>query len=70
MFDCNFSGPIPSSLGNLTQLTVLGLSNKHFLGEIPSSISNLKELPDLHLIPSSQNNFNGKLSTSLSIGNA
>uniref|UniRef100_A0ACD5TRT7 Uncharacterized protein n=1 Tax=Avena sativa TaxID=4498 RepID=A0ACD5TRT7_AVESA len=40
----NFSGPIPSSLGNLKSLTVLGLAATDFVQELPSSIGELTSL--------------------------
>ena len=57
-----FSGNIPSSLGNLSKLTTLDLSANDFSGEIPSSLGNLSKLTTLNL---SQNKFTGKVPSSL-----
>ncbi|KAF2948533.1 hypothetical protein DAI22_01g043000 [Oryza sativa Japonica Group] len=40
----NFSGEIPSTIGNLKSLKNLGLGAKWFSGELPSSIGHLKSL--------------------------
>ncbi|KAK4573684.1 hypothetical protein RGQ29_031580 [Quercus rubra] len=55
---CNFYGPIPTWLGNLTQLTLLNLSANNFAGEIPSSLSNLKALSSLDI---RSNNLSGAI---------
>jgi hypothetical protein len=39
-----FSGPIPSSIGSLTQLTELYLQSNKFEGLIPPSLGNLQLL--------------------------
>ncbi|KAL6269839.1 hypothetical protein ACE6H2_026750 [Prunus campanulata] len=44
LFNNNFSGQIPSSIGNLTSLTFLDLGNNFFDQEIPSEIGRLAEL--------------------------
>ncbi|CAL0306358.1 unnamed protein product [Lupinus luteus] len=44
---------IPPSLGNLSQLVVLDISNNHIQWTIPPEIGNLSKLIDLHL----SNNF-------------
>ncbi|XP_058216930.1 receptor-like protein Cf-9 [Rhododendron vialii] len=53
---CKLQGSIPKSLGNLTQLTLLQLSNNHFSiarnqlsGPIPFNLSGLQNLEVLHL---------------------
>ncbi|XP_068487997.1 receptor-like protein 7 isoform X1 [Phaseolus vulgaris] len=53
-----FSGALPTSIGNLKQLSILDLSNCHFNGTLPSSMSGLKELTSLLL---SFNNFTGPI---------
>ncbi|KAL1189945.1 Receptor-like protein 32 [Cardamine amara subsp. amara] len=58
----NFSGEIPSSLGNLSHLTTLYLSSNNFSGKIPSSLGNLSNLTTLVL---SDNNFDGEIPSSL-----
>ena len=43
------TGEIPSEIGNLTNLTYLGLINNELTGEIPSEIGNLTNLTYLNL---------------------
>lgn len=45
----NFSGAIPSSIGNLKSLKKLGLGAQGFVGDLPSSISELKFLSSLQV---------------------
>ncbi|GFZ07062.1 hypothetical protein Acr_18g0012320 [Actinidia rufa] len=45
----DLSGNLPSSLGNLTQLTVLELRVNKFSGQIPFSLANLSQLTTLAL---------------------
>ena len=47
--DCGLSGEIPSEIGNLTDLSILDLSNNHLTNEIPSEIGNLSNLTLLNL---------------------
>ncbi|KAM6574169.1 hypothetical protein CsatA_022496 [Cannabis sativa] len=54
----NFSKELPSSIGNLWNLSTLDLSFCHFSGTIPSSISKLTQLSNLQL---SFNNFTGPI---------
>jgi len=42
--DNSLSGPIPSSIGNMTMLTVLALYQNNLTGSIPSSIGNFTSL--------------------------
>ncbi|KAL7249070.1 hypothetical protein ACSBR1_011269 [Camellia fascicularis] len=62
LFRCNFSGSIPASLGNLTQITYLDFGYNSFSGQIPSSISNLAKLNPLYL---DGNNLTGQIPDSL-----
>ncbi|XP_004289675.1 PREDICTED: probable LRR receptor-like serine/threonine-protein kinase At2g16250 [Fragaria vesca subsp. vesca] len=58
---CSVNGPIPSSLGNSTNLTSLSLSRNNLTGTIPASLSNLVSLSVLDL---SQNRLTGSIPTS------
>ena len=49
IYNNNMTGPIPSSIGNLTALTILKLYTNHLNGAIPSSIGNLVNLSILFL---------------------
>ncbi|KAL7219113.1 hypothetical protein ACSBR2_012232 [Camellia fascicularis] len=60
LFECDFSGSIPASCGNLTRITKLWFNN--FSSQIPSSISNLAKLTHLDL---SENNLYGQIPDSL-----
>ncbi|KAL2330704.1 hypothetical protein Fmac_018285 [Flemingia macrophylla] len=53
-----FSGALPASISNLTQLSILDLNNCHFNGTLPSSMSRLRELTYMDL---SINNFTGPI---------
>ena len=76
MFDNAFTGPIPESLGNLSNLTSLTLDLNELSGPIPSSLGNLTNLTTLWLdsnnisgtLPSSLGNLTNL--TSLSVGNS
>ncbi|KAF4354441.1 hypothetical protein F8388_018401, partial [Cannabis sativa] len=50
LFDGNqFTGPIPSTIGQVTTLEVLRLDRNDLSGEVPSNISNLININELHL---------------------
>ncbi|XP_044510198.1 receptor-like protein 6 [Mangifera indica] len=57
LFGCNFQGSLPSSLGNLTEITYMDLSWNGFTGQVPTSLSKLVQLTWLSL---TRNNFSGK----------
>ncbi|GLT40348.1 hypothetical protein SLA2020_144900 [Shorea laevis] len=59
---CNMEGSIPASIGNLSQLTSLHLSNNQFSGPILASICNLRQLTSLDL---DFNNLSGQIPSSL-----
>lgn len=48
-----FSGTLPSNIGNLYKLKVLVLSNTQLVGPLPDSISKLTNLSDFHIFTSS-----------------
>ncbi|XP_040365700.1 MDIS1-interacting receptor like kinase 2 isoform X1 [Rosa chinensis] len=54
----NFSGPIPSAIGNLTKLTTLDLGNNILQGEVPAEMGKLTELQFLSL---NNNYLNGTI---------
>ncbi|XP_044502186.1 receptor-like protein 6 [Mangifera indica] len=57
LFNCNFQGSLPSSLGNLTEITFMDLSWNGFTSQVPTSLSKLVQLTWLSL---AHNNFFGK----------
>ncbi|CAB4284808.1 unnamed protein product [Prunus armeniaca] len=54
----NFSGPIPTEIGEFKALCVLNLSRNAFTGEIPSKFGNMQVLESLDL---SQNKLSGHI---------
>jgi hypothetical protein len=58
----NLDGPIPTSIGDLVNLTVLNLGGNKVSGSIPGSLSNLSTLEDLLLF---ENSLNGQIPSSL-----
>ncbi|XP_007042189.2 PREDICTED: probable LRR receptor-like serine/threonine-protein kinase At2g16250 [Theobroma cacao] len=58
---CSVTGVIPSSLGNLTNLTSLYLSDNRLTGQIPSTLGQLLSLSVLHL---SKNLLTGSIPSS------
>ena len=59
----NLTGPMPTQLGNLSQLTVLSLSRNNLTGTIPASLGNLSQLTVLSLYRNGQ--LNGSIPSSL-----
>ncbi|GLT38425.1 hypothetical protein SLA2020_126780 [Shorea laevis] len=55
---CNLEGSVPTSIGNLSQLTYLKLYSNNFNGQIPTSLANLTQLTFLDL---SYNQFSGPI---------
>ncbi|XP_019091170.1 PREDICTED: receptor-like protein 12 [Camelina sativa] len=55
-------GPIPDSVGLLTELLILNLSSNAFTGHIPSTLANLTNLESLDL---SQNKISGEIPSEL-----
>ena len=60
--DNQLSGPIPSSLGGLTNLEQLGLAGNQLSGPIPSSLGGL---PNLELLNIERNQLSGSIPPSL-----
>ncbi|KAH7851015.1 hypothetical protein Vadar_006044 [Vaccinium darrowii] len=54
----DLNSPLPSCMGNMTQLTVLELTENQFKGEIPNSMKNLCSLRILDLLG---NSFSGEI---------
>ncbi|GLT41622.1 hypothetical protein SLA2020_156710 [Shorea laevis] len=59
---CNLEGSISASIGNLSQLTDLVLSDNNLSGQIPTSLANLTQLNYLDL---SNNQFSGPILASI-----
>jgi Leucine-rich repeat (LRR) protein len=66
LIDYDLAGTLPSSLGDLSKLTLLGLGDNRLTGSIPSSISNLSNLVDLYLY---NNQLTGNIPSSFSAPN-
>lgn len=62
IMNCNLSGPIPESIGNLEYLEAIWLNGNQLIGEIPESIGNL---PNLELLYLSDNNLSGIIPDSI-----
>ena len=62
LFNFNLEGEIPKSIGNLSELRVLGLKSNKLNGNIPESIGNLSKLVQLNL---SNNSFDGFIPQSI-----
>ncbi|XP_060667914.1 receptor-like protein 33 [Ziziphus jujuba] len=55
---CQFTGLLPMSMGNLTQITQINIQSNNFSGKIPASILNLAKLEYLIL---EENDFRGQI---------
>ncbi|KAF7835976.1 putative LRR receptor-like serine/threonine-protein kinase [Senna tora] len=53
-------GKLPTTIGNLVNLIVLGLEDNHFIGIIPSSFGKFQKMQALYLY---RNKFSGKIPT-------
>ncbi|KAL5550493.1 hypothetical protein UlMin_000669 [Ulmus minor] len=62
LYNTNFSGPLPTSIGNLWNLSRLYLSGCQFNGTLPNSMVKLTKLVSLYL---SVNKFTGSIPSSL-----
>ncbi|XP_024030738.1 putative receptor-like protein kinase At3g47110 [Morus notabilis] len=62
MADNNFSGIIPESLSNASQLEVIDIQGNNFVGQVPSSLGSLRKFRWLSLY---NNSLGGYLSNSL-----
>ncbi|KAL5550447.1 hypothetical protein UlMin_000623 [Ulmus minor] len=62
LYNTNFSGPLPTSIGNLRNLSRLFLSQSQFNGTLPNSMVKLTKLVSLDL---SVNKFTGSIPSSL-----
>jgi len=58
LFNNNLTGPLPSSIGNLTALQILSLSVNRRSGSIPPEMGNLSHLTQLYL---AQNQLSGSI---------
>ena len=58
----NLTGEIPSSLVNMSELTILSLSRNQLIGQIPSWLMNLTRLTELYL---EENKLEGPIPSSL-----
>ncbi|KAF8028345.1 hypothetical protein BT93_E1073 [Corymbia citriodora subsp. variegata] len=61
LYSTNFTGEIPTSIGNLSLLNELDTSNCYFSGSLPSSMGNLSHLTMLNLY---RNNLQGQIPVS------
>lgn len=62
LFTNSLSGTIPSSIGNLSDMTLLNLSSNQISGSIPLSIGNLSSVTGLHFF---SNQLTGSIPTSI-----
>ncbi|MBA0668482.1 hypothetical protein Goklo_001389 [Gossypium klotzschianum] len=62
LYYCRFKGSIPSSFGNLTQITLLDFTQNDFQGGIPDVFENLDKLTILKF---GSNNFSGQVPTTV-----
>jgi Leucine-rich repeat (LRR) protein len=63
LFNNNLQGSLPASLGNLANITLLGIDGNPLTGSIPSSIGNLTQLQGLDL---SNDSLSGSVPSSFS----
>lgn len=49
LYNCSLYGEIPTSLGNLSRLTILDFSYNALVGQVPESLGNLSRLSFLDL---------------------
>ncbi|CAL9023452.1 unnamed protein product [Prunus brigantina] len=61
----NFTGPIPSAIGNLSKLTTLDLGNNFFDYQIPVEIGKLTELKELKYLDLQMNFLNSSIPSEL-----
>ena len=62
----NFTGSLPSELGNLTRLRYLYVDRNHLSGEITSSLGNMTDLKRLYLY---NNEFTGPIPSTFTTAN-
>ncbi|KAL6136088.1 hypothetical protein ACLB2K_061389 [Fragaria x ananassa] len=58
----SFTGSIPLSIGNLSRLSTLVISNNHLSGEVPNFWSSL---PEVYILDMSNNSLSGAMPTSM-----
>jgi Leucine-rich repeat (LRR) protein len=63
-FNIGLGGPMPASIGSLSELSILILAGCSFTGSIPQELGNLKQLTFLAL---NSNKFTGKIPASLGL---
>ncbi|CAN6350640.1 unnamed protein product [Urochloa humidicola] len=63
-FNIGLGGPMPASIGSLSQLSILILAGCSFTGSIPQELGNLQQLTFLAL---NSNKFSGKIPASLGL---
>ncbi|KAK8706307.1 hypothetical protein V6N13_049878 [Hibiscus sabdariffa] len=61
-FGCDIRGSIPSGIGNLSHLIIMGLANNELTGSIPASMGGLQELQGLYL---EENKLEGSIPSEL-----
>ncbi|CAN1266481.1 Receptor-like protein 12 [Linum perenne] len=61
LFECDFTGFVPSSIDNLTELRYLSFSRNNFYGPLPSLLASSNTIKQVEF---SHNNFSGTIPTS------